>query len=219
MIRAVRAIAIALALAAAAAGGSAADVLPGPGPRPPGGAPVTGIVRGFAGASLALRDAKTGATTQFELLGPLGTIRADSIGLRLGDTATVAPARGANNRAISVDRVLPDGRTTIRVFARDLPAAAPAIGRGQGCWVPAQDGAGIELCFTSQSRGVALRYGAEGAFACAAALRREGERFAAAPEPCRDGLPWPLQEVACDDQGSCRLILVGRLTDLTMTRR
>ena len=179
---------------------------------------VTGIVRGFAGASLALRDPQTGATRIFDLSGHLGPIRADSIGLRLGDIALVTVRADAAREAATIDRLLPDGRTAIRVFA--LNQSFPALAQGQGCWIAPRAGDSIELCFTSASRGVALRYAADGTFACAVPLQFQGARFMAAPATCRDGTGWPVQSVACDGKESCRLALIDRAEQLlTMTRR
>jgi hypothetical protein len=187
-------------------------------PRPGEEQRVTGIVRGFVGASLALRDPQSGATRNFDLSGHLGPIRADSIGLRLGDTAVVTVRADAAREAWAIDRALPDGQTTIRVFA--LNQAFPALAQGQGCWIAVHPGESIELCFTSVSRGVALRYDADGAFACAAPLQLQGARFAAAPTTCRDGGRWPVQSVACDGKASCRLALIDAAEQiLAMTRR
>lgn len=209
-------------VATLAATAAIADVLPPARPaRPSDARQVTGIVRGFAGASLALRDPQTGATTSFNLYGHRGPARADNVGLRLGDTAVVTVrADLARDEAYTVDRVLPDGRTSIRVFALDLPHTPPALAHGQGCWIATRAGESIELCFTSLSRGLALRYGADGALACAAPLTLQRERFAAAPAACRDGASWPVQSVACDGKDTCRVALADQTEQmLAMTRR
>jgi hypothetical protein len=60
------------------------------------------------------------------------------------------------------------------------------------------------------SRGIALHYAADGALACAAALTRERDRFAAAPAACRAGASWPVESIACDGKASCRVALSGQ---------
>ena len=174
---------LAALIAAISATGAFADLLPNPPQRALEVRQVTGIVEGFAGSRLTLRDARTGASTTFELRGAGRCCRRRP---RRGDTATVTEhvARTLAD-TIAVDRVLPDGETRIRVFARNLPAAPPPLAQGQGCWIADRDGESVELCFTSVSRGVALRYAADGALACAAPLRLDRPGGA---ESCRVSL-------------------------------
>ncbi len=212
----------ALALAAMAAG-ARADIPPPGGGRPqPREVVVTGTVTALAGTQLTLA-APGGQPQTFALA---GETRADGLGLRVGDTAAVT-LRGFGNPFAApvawVDRVLPVGDLRLRVYAAGVRAAPPALSHGQGCWVSSREGESIELCFTSVSRGVALRYRPDGTLACSAPLsvnRLSNLRFAAQPASCRDGSSWPLQSVDCDGKDSCRLALSGQQEQvLAMTRR
>ena len=214
------AVSAAISVAAIATMSAHADLLP-PGGRPqPREIVVTGTVAALASTQITVNDRQGGERRTIALAGPA---RIEDLGLRVGDTVAVT-MRGFGNPfsapATSIDRVLPDGHTSIRVFFANQPATPPALAEGQGCWVGARAGENVELCFTSVSRGVALRYRPDGALACTAPLQGTGGRFAAEAASCRDGGSWPVSNVACDGSESCRVTLTGQPEQtLTMTRR
>jgi len=212
----------AMAVTAIAAMSAHADLLPPGGGRPqPREVVVNGTVAALTSTQITVNEAQGGQPRTVALAGPA---RIEDLGLRVGDRVAVT-LRGVGNPfaapASSIDRVLPDGQTSIRVFfANQSVTPPPALAEGQGCWVGARAGENVELCFTSVSRGVALRYRPDGTLACTAALRGERGHFAADGASFRDGDSWPVRNVACDGRESCRVSLTGQPEQtLTMSRR